>query len=180
MIKKSKIFFLSGLLLIGCVAENSQTTQHSQLDNLIASNHAQIEVVTMPTVPGICPNNYVDVFGDGRMLMPMSATACMGFLNSYYYEYPNVYNNAIMQQIVRNADQRCNYQRAIDISARDPNSESGQYRIGVLRYSNSFEAIMNAMRSNNPSASVPFRTALNNYRNVCLEMINEARAAYFQ
>jgi hypothetical protein len=178
--KRSAVVVMACVFFGGCVTENSEATQTSQLEALIVSNHAQIEVVTMPVTAGSCAKNLVDVYSDGGFIMPMSAMSCVGFLNSYYSEYPHIYNNPVMQKIVRSADQRCNYSKAIDYSAPDPNSEAGQYRIGSLVYLNNYDFIFNAMRANDPSSSVFFRYALNNHKDVCLEMINEARATYFQ
>ena len=170
----SKAFALSvGLLASGCVGGTSAQDQYVQL---VASNHEDISNVTMPVDLAQCPSSQVQQYS---LVMPVSAMSCVGFLNSYYSNSDNIYNHPDIRVIARNADQQCRYPRSIDLSAADPNSDDGQYRIGQLTYSNTFNFIINAERARDYGAAAEFRQAMSNYRATCLNMINHARALYY-
>lgn len=173
-ISVSKAFALSVVLLTsGCVGGNSAQDQYVQL---VASNHEDISNVTMPVDLAQCPTSQVQELS---LVMPVSAMSCVGFLNSYYSNSDNIYDHPDIRAIARNADKQCRYPRSIDLSATDPNSDDGQYRIGQLKYSTNYNFIINAVRAQNNGAAAKFRQTMSNYRATCLNMINHARSLYY-
>ena len=165
------------LFLASC---SSDGPSQKEYDELIVSNHANIEIVTMSLPKNGCQNDLVQEQGGGfYLLVPTSALSCAGFLASYYNSETNMYNHPDMIALAKNADRQCKYKKSIDLTNSEANSDNSQYRIGVLRYNTQQSFIMNAMRAKDYDAAGTFRTTLNNYKNTCLNMINHAREIYY-
>lgn len=178
--RKLYLYFITvGFLSLASCGGDDDRAQ-KDYEQAIANNHADIKVVTMPVKLQSCPNNFVQQHPSYNLSVPMSAAACVGFLASFYDEYPNIYQTEVIKKVALNADKTCKYQQAIDLSAKETKSYAAQYRIGQLHYSGNFNSIMNAMRARDFEAASVFRFSFHRFKDVCLNVLNHARASYFQ